>query len=83
MSLPYPHDICFVQEPGFDSKTHFRPRSPVSNKNYKYSVKTQDAGSPAASIINSPEKQYDDREGAYFRQHIKSRRHFSDKVPYS
>ena len=37
--------------------------------------------SPAASIINSPEKQYDDREGAYFWQHIKKQRHhFADKV---
>ena len=41
-------------------------------------------GSPAASIINSPEKEYDDREGAYFWQHIKKQRHhFADKVPYS
>ena len=78
MSLPYPMIPALCQSLGFAAKL-------ISGQGALGPTRiiTLEMASPAASIINSPEKQYDDREGAYFRQHVKSRRHFSDKVLYS
>lgn len=51
----------FVPEPGFCSKTQFRPGNPVSTKHPNQSIKTLEMASLAALIINLPEKQQDDR----------------------